>query len=29
MDMFNFMKILYDYKEEGDEELIKAEEDEM
>lgn len=28
-DVFNFLKILYDYKEEGDEELIKAQEDEM
>jgi hypothetical protein len=24
VDLFNFLKILYDYKEEGDEEVIKA-----
>jgi len=29
VDMFNFLKILYDYKEEGDEDIIKAREDEM
>jgi hypothetical protein len=29
VDLFNFLKILYDYKEEGDEDIIKAREDEM
>lgn len=28
-DMFNYIKILCDYKEEGDEKVIKAEEDDM